>query len=61
MRGEDKHHLGGNTDRDNRYKQNVRFKLRKNSTKTNQHINQYLKYKQFDRRYRCLLTTGHME
>ena len=39
MIGEEKHHLGGNTDGDNRHIQNVRFKLCRNSTKTNQHIN----------------------
>ena len=34
------HHLSGITDGDNQYKQNVRFKLRRNSTKTDEHINQ---------------------
>ena len=55
------HHLSGITDGDNRYKQNVRFKLRRNSTKTDEHINQYLKYRQSARRCRCSRTTGHME
>ena len=32
------HHLSVITDGDNQYKQNVRFKLRRNSTKTNEHI-----------------------
>ena len=54
-------HLSGNMDWSNRYKQNVRFKLRKNSSKTNKHVNQYLKYKQYSRCWLFYLITGHME